>query len=595
MNTNMFFRGTVAFLFFVCTTNLVSAQESLFRLPMQTQIQQSDLVVEGKVVSKSSFWDTNHQNIYTSHVIEVFKVFKGQSQSTIEIITPGGVVDLEAEVVSNSLRLRGGDIGVFLLSQVSIDLNTKVNTVSKYKSVSAKQGFYKYSIENDIAINPFEVYNGISSNLYTTISEHTKSSIIELTSFDVAKKVLETKTINNRIAPPIIDSFSATDNSAGTGSVLTIIGANFGSSQGDVGFRDADLGGVIFTNTLNSQILSWTDSQIEVEIPEHSGTGNFRVSTTNNGSVVSAQDLTIDFAQINLNFDLGSGDIAYQTQHIDNNGNGGNTWEMNIDFYNSDARVPFEDALQTWTCGTGVNWGISSSTTTNTIIENDDQNIVTFNSLSAGLLGQCTSRYSGCVVGTEIQWYVEELDIVFNSNINWNFTNASPASNQVDFQSVAVHELGHGQQLGHVIDNDLIMHFSLPGGVAQRDLSEEDLRGAADIMSRTTTNTACNQPIMLESDCFIANSALSTDDFSLENNITLSPNPASSETFLRSTKGTIIDRISIYNVEGKMVFSDNYSIVSTQRNINVNNLSRGLYFVNITSDNSMVTKKLIVN
>ena len=215
--------------------------------------------------------------------------------------------------------------------------------------------------------------------------------------------------------------------------------------------------------------------------------------------------------------------------------------------------------------------------------------------MSAGLLGQCTSRYSGCVVGTEIQWYVEELDIVFNSNINWNFTNASPASNQVDFQSVAVHELGHGQQLGHVIDNDLIMHFSLPGGVAQRDLSEEDLRGAADIMSRTTTNTACNQPIMLESDCFIANSALSTDDFSLENNITLSPNPASSETFLTSTKGTIIDRISIYNVEGKMVFSDNYSIVSTQRNINVNNLSRGLYFVNITSDNSMVTKKLIVN
>ena len=264
---------------------------------------------------------------------------------------------------------------------------------------------------------------------------------------------------------------------------------------------------------------------------------------------------------------------------------------MNVDFYNSLAKAPFENAFETWTCQSGINWMISNNTTSNTVIANDDQNLIMFNDLSSGLLGQCTSRYSGCLVNGEIRWYVEEMDIVFNSNINWNLTSNSPSSGEIDFESVAVHELGHGQQLGHVIDNDLIMHYSLPGGIAQRQLSPEDLMGAQDIMSRSTTTSICNQPVMTTSSCF--NNSLSSDDFVLSEEISMYPNPATDLVIIKSASSVTITNIAIYSMEGKQVYKSPL-FESSNKEISVEDIPTGLYFVNITTDSGIVSQKLIV-
>ena len=54
------------------------SQELLFEIPLSNQVENSSQIIEGKVISKQSFWDANQQNIYTVNTIEVYKVFKGE-------------------------------------------------------------------------------------------------------------------------------------------------------------------------------------------------------------------------------------------------------------------------------------------------------------------------------------------------------------------------------------------------------------------------------------------------------------------------------------------------------------------------------------
>ena len=66
--------------------------------------------------------------------------------------------------------------------------------------------------------------------------------------------------------------------------------------------------------------------------------------------------------------------------------------------------------------------------------------------------------------GGDTVWTVIEIDVQFNDvagSLTWNFTTANATSLQYDFESVAVHELGHAQQLGHIISSGVssLCHF----------------------------------------------------------------------------------------------------------------------------------------
>jgi archaellum component FlaF (FlaF/FlaG flagellin family) len=75
------------------------SQELLYEVSMQEQIENADIIIEGKVVSKVSYWNSQQTNIFTINTVEVYKIFKGNSASQIEIITPGGTIGLTAEMV----------------------------------------------------------------------------------------------------------------------------------------------------------------------------------------------------------------------------------------------------------------------------------------------------------------------------------------------------------------------------------------------------------------------------------------------------------------------------------------------------------------
>lgn len=567
--------------------NVAIAQELISEIPLKDQINIADNVVEGEVVNSESFWDEGNKNIFTRHRVKVYKSFKGNISNEIDVITRGGVVGLEAEIVSNALELGEGDYGVFILND-DVNSNFQIG-VSCYKPLSNIQSFYKYSPELNRVANIFRSFHGITNNFYDKVE---KAAGQEMVHIQDSNFEFNANTISNRNSAitPVITSFSSTNTTAGTKTIITVNGNGFGSTEGTIGFSDANYGGVLYYDVSSAQILSWTDTSIQVEIPDRAGTGTVRVINSSSQTGYSSNNLIVDFAQINLDYN----NVAYQTQHINSNSNGGFTWQLNTDFNTTNAVDPFNRALNTWSCDSGINWEVSNTTTSADSSVNDDINVVAFDTTSPlppGVLGRCTSRYSGCVEGGQVKWFVEEMDIIFNSGINWNFSSNPPSGGQVDFESVAVHELGHGQQLGHVINNSEVMHYSISANTELRDLSTNDVLGANDIHDRSANTTICGQLTMEDSNC----STLSSNEFSIVDSISIYPNPVTSGTLnIKTGYNLYVNNVKIYSVLGKLITNIEFSTYNSTNQIDVSEFRNGVYLITLTTNKGSINKKLIV-
>ena len=578
----------IAFCISLSSTIAIAQQGMLSRVSLEDQVASSTLIVEGKVISKKSFWDVNHQNIFTVNEIEVYKVFKGQLLTTIEVVTPGGVIGFQAEQVSPSLELGEKDLGVFMLYENNKQLTSDAqSSYSKFKPFSGTQGFYRYNVINNTAVNPFNIKEGIIS-FYEELEELTGLSKSEFTNFNI-----EDFTQSNSILAVAITSISPTTSTAGTASVLTITGTGFGATQGTVGFANGDDGGATFSIALDSQVLTWTDTEITVEIPSGGGTGSIAVFHSSDAtSDTSSETLTILYAESNANFEpggTGTGFFAYPTRHIDDNASGGYTWQMFTGFdANTAANTSFVRALETWRCETKVNWEIGATTPVD-VIASDGVNVIRFDiaaELPTGVLGRCTSRWSGCFDGGIPRWHVTELDIVFDDTTDWEYGPTPAVSPKVDFETVAVHELGHGHQLAHVISPGAIMHYSIASGTSNRSLSANDISGGNDVHSRSTTLTYCTTSVMTDYVC-----TASIADQLLAESIVLYPNPTTNKLIIKNELFLNLETATIFDMSGRKLMTKD---ISESTIIDIKQLSQGVYFINILSDNATTTKRFIV-
>jgi hypothetical protein len=298
----------------------------------------------------------------------------------------------------------------------------------------------------------------------------------------------------------------------------------------------------------------------------------------------------IPYSEINVTT---SNNIAYLTQHIDDAGNGGYIWSMYVTFFaTTNANQSFTRAFDTWRCETGINWDINPTFTTVNTAALDNTNIIRFDvgtELPDGVLGRNTSYFNGCSNGTDLDWYISELDIVFDDGANWQYGPASPTFSQIDFETVAVHELGHGHQLAHVIDSNAIMHFTVGNGVSNRVLSTNDILGGNDVQNRSTTNPVCNRGLMTNHSC-----SLGIDENDLSNYILVYPNPAKNEIFIKNNFHSSIEKVEMYDMTGrsvKQVFLKDSQYLFT---LDTGDLSSGVYMINITLEGKTLTKKLII-
>lgn len=600
----------------------------LKEIPLKQQIEKSSLVIEGKVISKKSFWDTNRYNIYTANTIEVYKVFKGDGNATVEIITPGGSIGLKAEVVTPSLKLNVGDMGVFTLHDNHVPLNTaSKSNHKKFMAYSSLQGFYKYNINKDIAVNTFSSKRGITKSFYSEIMRHTKMGFFEISHFDIAAKQAKFTQTKKSLFVPGDFTFTPTTSTAGTESELTITGSNFGLDQGQVYFSNADDGGATFVAALDTQVKSWGESSITVEIPTAAGTGPILVVDSGGENKQSSTDLTITYSQLTAITDPDDktqddppgpdgplGVYAFPVRHVNNDGSGGYVWKMTTHFKTiAGAEASFIRAMDTWRCETKINWTIDAATVGPGEVAqhralNDGINVIAFDSnttgdtnddLPDGVAGRCSSYYSACGTGgTDFDWFVAGLDILFDDEVPWEYGPALALNGTVDFESVALHELGHGHQLGHVNQPaGAVMHFEITDGENIRTLTANDKDAANEVQSRsesTTPTCFASSYSVSPMTAYTGICTLNSNEEDLNNAISIYPNPTRGEFFINNISSIKLDKVIVYDVSGRIISEQNISNTSQVITVNFANVSKGLYFVNINSGNRSVTKKVIL-
>lgn len=480
-------------LLFLC--GAAYSQCMLTPVSLEQRAKNATVVVEGEVVHQKSFWNKEHNNIFTLNRVKPIKVFSWNSNANYNqefyIVTAGGVIGNTMQKVTATTQLKVGDVGMFfgIPSRSSIDGNEFNTQLQQFESHSGPLGFIHYDDNKQYAHDAFDEYL-ITADLYQPLKHILGKEFIEIRQYEA-----DIPTTN---MAPTITSFSPDSLSAGTKSVLTITGTNFGATRGSsrVRFRDANNGGSGLFDPEDVEYVSWSDTEIKVEVTRRAGTGKFTVDN-GSGTVQSATNLIITFAQLNV---VDGNSNVYQPIHIGENGIG-YTWEFYTDFdANTAAKQSFLRAFQSWRCGTLINWSVGTVSNID-VIARDQTNIVRFDNgseLPNNVLGRCSSWWSGCTSGGTTLWYVAELDIVFNDGTNWNYGPGNPANNQYDFESVAVHELGHGHQLGHVIKSSEIMHYSIGNGQVKRILSTEgDLGGGNYVMDLNLQGGVCGRNTMV--------------------------------------------------------------------------------------------------
>jgi len=558
------------------------SQGCMHEIPLAQQVNVATQIVEGKVLSQISSWNNARTKIYTIHTVEVYKVFKGESVSTIDVLTEGGAVGADAQIVTPSLELRTGEIGVFMLYENNISLESADAAHPKFSAYGSAEGFHKYDFYENKVTNPHRTIIGITSDFYDELIVLTGKNVQEVQPFSIDNQVFK----SNNAQEIVIESMSPMTITSGTKSVLTINGSGFGNQQGLVLWADANSGGGNnFVYGVDSDVLSWTDTKIEVYVVTRAGSGEIGVEHTD-GSREYSGDLEITVPYAHTNFYVN--DLMRTLQHVDVSGDGGYIWHLSEELNaNAAAKEIFIAALETWRCETGINWEIGAVTSVDDI-GYDGVNIARFGSDSESLNKPARSTLSVFQCSSAENRYVGELDLTFNRERDWYFGTGTPGSGQLSFRNVVLHELGHSYLLNHVNNESDIMYYGAAGAT---QLGEDNLAGAAYVRNKSENIPICSQPLTTEhpDPCAMTTSTENV----LTDFIEVFPNPVQDILYIKNNGETELQQITLYDAKGQQILMTDTDNYKSSYEINVSELAEGIYFLELTSETGIIVEKII--
>ena len=135
--------------FLLLLLRIIQGNAQVIQKDLLDIVNNSQYIFEGTVIRTESYWNSNQDFIYTSHTLEIHKIFKGNLLcGTIEIITAGGRVGDDEIEVSHNLTLSRGERGLFACNDASfpssaIDFYPETNLIPLEITYS-EQGYFKY-------------------------------------------------------------------------------------------------------------------------------------------------------------------------------------------------------------------------------------------------------------------------------------------------------------------------------------------------------------------------------------------------------------------------------------------------------------------
>ncbi len=489
--------------------SLTFSQCMMYPLSLSKRVVNARTIIQGKVIESTPYLSASGQ-IYTSNLVQVNAYLKGYSHlKKIFVISEGGVLESFAQTVHPSLDLDMQHEVILLLIGDNTTIDNKQFRVTypdipQMEAYGCTQGkfIYQDGLYHDLlSETPFSeeaLFYRISaiSGLSALTPEGTFYMPRKYSALPVVKSTISISKIAAVTGATPNPGIAGTINAADQ---VTISGVGFGAAPGTVEFSNADDGGatMIFSPVPTTDIISWSDVQIVMKVPRQAGTGSIKIN--GNAGFTTAYAVTYSHLEIN---NIGAGFASSTRQRfylVNKDGLGGYTFQYNTTFAaNLPAVAAFERALATWRCNTFVNFSVSATNTATASAANDGVNAIFFDAtLPAGVLGQALSSYSGASSGgctlQNTEWYTADIDVRFSNppfaGYTWNYGPGTSVAfaTTYDFESVALHELGHAHGLGHIIAPGTVMHYALLNGADARTLNAgADLAGGLAKMAYTT-------------------------------------------------------------------------------------------------------------
>jgi hypothetical protein len=267
---------------------------------------------------------------------------------------------------------------------------------------------------------------------------------------------------------PLITDITPSIASAGTDTPVTISGSGFGATQGSgiVGFEYKP--GV---SPIAASIVSWTDTQIVCTVPVGSVFGYLASASSGAVTVMTADGTSNEFVfKVTFGY-LGRWSTSLAPPVI-----GYHVNEDTTDCIGEGAAV--QRAAATWTtAGANFVFKYLGPTTATTSTWDGDNEILWMSLDDPSTIAETTiwSDDTGAI----------EADITFNTSFKWS-TSATPPSDAMDVETLALHELGHVIGLrdlyGDIGDDEYdvakVMYGYKTNGASQRTLHADDVAGS---------------------------------------------------------------------------------------------------------------------
>ena len=399
------------------------AQALMLKMTLEELTAGADSVLVGTVVSSTSNWNADHTNIYTEVVVSITDVLKGDTgENTVTVILPGGTVGETWQWVEDQPVFKVGEnAGLFLEELNSAGL--------------ARMGLG--GMPQLVAGSPATVYGGFqgkmsftednSGTLSRISPDEFKQNVSLALSGQPVPEVQNVPSIMEVISNQTISGINPNIASAGTNSLVTLTGSGFGTkgSNDHLVFYFLTSGSTDWFMYDDSQIVSWSDTQIQGYVPIDTIPGDYPYSACSGPVAVYKNGSWGNLIPITVTFGYGQykwpGTGPTVTYRINDGGVAGRL-------------AAVQSAANTWV-NASANFSFSyGGTTSATTKSQNGVNEILWEDLPAGTVGQTYGWGSG---GT-----ITECDTSFNTDYVWNTAVTCPAG-QYDVPFIGTHEIGH--------------------------------------------------------------------------------------------------------------------------------------------------------